>query len=79
MINVLKIPTLFSCVGPESFSEGVQLGLRFFFLVDEEREDSNTTINGPSSARHLNGVLLAGRLWPNMECWLGIAKNPIFL
>ena len=21
--------------------------------------------------RHLNGVLLAGRRWPNNECWLG--------
>ena len=32
------------------------------FVVDEGREDPNITING---------VLLAGRWWPNIECWLG--------
>ena len=25
----------------------------------------------PPAKRHLNGVLLAGRWWPNIECWLG--------
>ena len=28
------------------------------------------TIIGPPAKRHLNGVSLAGRRWPNMECWL---------
>ena len=28
-------------------------------------------INGPSAKRHLNGVSLAGRWWPNIECWIG--------
>ena len=38
-------------------SEGVRL--RQLFLVDEAREDPNTNIGGPSSARH--GVFLACR------------------
>ena len=28
-------------------------------------------IIGPPAHRHLNGVALAGRWWPNSECWLG--------
>ena len=39
-----------------------------FYLVDERRENPNATMSGPSSA--LNGVSLAGRWWPNIECWL---------
>ena len=44
------------CAGPESFLEGVQLGVRFFFffffffLVEKGREDPNTIISGTSSA-----------------------------
>ena len=38
------------------------------FLVDEGIEDPNTAINGPLS---LNGVSLAGRRWPNIECCFG--------
>ena len=30
--------------------------LVFFFLVDEGREDLNTTIRGPSSARERNAI-----------------------
>ena len=30
-----------------------------FFLVDEGREDSNTTINGPSSTRQRNAIKMA--------------------
>ena len=26
---------------------------------------------GPPAKRHLNGVSLVGRWWPNIECWLG--------
>ena len=37
----------------------------FFFLVDEGREDPNTTKSGPfidpPAKRHANGVSLAGR------------------
>ena len=25
----------------------------------------------PPAKRHFNGVSLAGRRWPNIECWLG--------
>ena len=45
-----------------------------FFLFDEERKDPNTTISrpfGPPAKRHLNGISLAGRRWPNIECWIG--------
>ena len=28
-------------------------------------------IIGPLAKRHLNGVSLAGRSWPKIECWLG--------
>ena len=28
-------------------------------------------IIGPPAERHLNGVSLACRYWPNIECWLG--------
>ena len=31
----------------------------FVFLVDEGREDSNTTISGPSSARQRNAIKIA--------------------
>ena len=27
--------------------------------------------HGPPAKRHLNGVSLAGQLWPNIECWFG--------
>ena len=26
---------------------------------------------GPSAKDYLNGVSVAGRQWPNIECWLG--------
>ena len=45
-----------------------------FFLVDERRKDPNTTkraIIGPPAKRHLNGVSLVGRWWPNIECCFG--------
>ena len=72
-------------------SEGVQIGQ--LFLVDEGWEDRNTTptwvIIEPPAKRHLYGVSLAGRWWPNIECWHGsfvifrgsgpvLLSNPIF-
>ena len=39
----------------------------FFFLVDEWREDSNTTLSGPSSARQRNAILMAFR-WRANDC-----------
>ena len=58
-----------SCADPESFVRGGPNLIPFFFLV-EGIEDPNTAINGPVK-RHWNGVSLAGRWWPNFECWLG--------
>ena len=63
------------------------------FLVDKGREDPNTTISGPSSARQWNAIKwrsLACWWLPNIECWLGsfvifsgsgpnIAKKPYIL
>ena len=41
-----------------------------FFLVDEGREDKRAFIGTPPK-RHLIGASLAGRVWPNIEYWLG--------
>ena len=49
----------------------------------------NWAIIGPTVKRLRNGVSLAGRWWPNIECWLGsfvvfrgsgpvLQRNPIF-
>ena len=46
------------------------------FLLDERRNDPNTTISGTiiglPAKRHLNGVSLACRRWLNIECWLRV-------
>ena len=50
-----------------------QRGSKFdkVFLVDKGIEDPNILqIIRPPAKRLLNGVLLAGRWWPNIECWL---------
>ena len=68
-----------SCADPESFVRGGPNLITFylffcFFLVDEGIGDPDFTINGPSSTRQrnaINGVSLAGRQRPNIECWLG--------
>ena len=41
------------CVDPESYVRG---GPTLTFLVDEGREDQNTTIGGPSSDRQRNAI-----------------------
>ena len=56
-------------------SQGVQLW-KCFFIYIQGREDPNKyhykrAIIDPPAKRHLNGVLLAGRWWPNIECWIG--------
>ena len=43
--------------------------LTFFFWWGE-RGSKKRAIIGPPAKRHLNGVSLAGRWWPNMKCWL---------
>ena len=70
--------------------EGVQLWQRFFFLMRGKRIQKKRAIIGPPAKRHLNGVSLAGRWWPNMEFWLCsfvifrgstpvLIRNPLFL
>ena len=44
-----------SCADPESFVRGCPT-LTTFLLVDGAREDPNTNINGPSSARQRNAI-----------------------
>ena len=61
----------------------------FYFLVYEGREDS-AGHHRPPVKRHLNGVWLACRCWPNSEFWLAsfgvfqgirtsMLRNPIFV
>ena len=52
--------TLTSCADPESFVRGGPTRTRVF-LVDEGREDPNTTISGPSSAHQRNAIKMAFR------------------
>ena len=60
-------------------SEGGPTLTTFFFivicLVYEGREDPNANIRGAiiglPAQRHLNGVSLACRWWPNIKFWLG--------
>ena len=82
-------------------SEGVQLWQRFFFLfssfllfLSRWREGGSKyhykrAIIGLPAKRHLNGVSLACRWWPNIKCWLGsfkifrgsgpvLLRNPIY-
>ena len=53
-----------ACEDPGSFVRGGPTLTTFFFIL---REDPNTT---PPAKRHLNGVSLAYRGWPYIECWL---------
>ena len=45
-----------SCADAESFFSGGPTLTTFIFLVDEGREDPNTTISGPSSTRQQNAI-----------------------
>ena len=69
-----------SCADPESCQRGSNFDIFLFviFLDDEGCEDqkyhkftTKKAIIGPPAKCHLNGVLLAGGYWPNIECWLG--------
>ena len=44
------------CADPESFVRGGPTFTTFFFKLMRGREDPNTTINGPSSARQRNAI-----------------------
>ena len=54
-------------------SERVQPLTKIFF--DEGRKRIQLTLKvaiiGTPTKRYLNDVSLAGRRWPNIECWLG--------
>ena len=57
------------------FQSGSNFFLFFFFSFSWLGERGykyhyKRAIIGPPAKRHLNGVSLAGRLWPNTECWL---------
>ena len=59
------------------FSEGAQFWLRLFLFLfslwgqrGSKYHFKRVTIGLPAK-RHLNGVSLVGRWWPNIECWLG--------
>ena len=53
-----------TCSDPESFVRGGPNLIMFFSLIRGQR------IPIPPAKRHLNSVSLAGRRWPNIECWL---------
>ena len=48
-----------ACADPEFCQRASNFD--YFFLVDEGREDPNTTISGPSLARQRNAILMAFR------------------
>ena len=62
-------------VVPERFDRrGLALTTLFFFVCFGEGKKDPNIKSGPSSTSQrnaLNGVSLAGRRWPNIECWLG--------
>ena len=64
-----------SICGSRKFCQRGSKSDKGFFLVDEGRENPNTTKSGPSldppAKQHLNGVSLAALCWPNIGCWLG--------
>ena len=65
-------------------SEGVQLWQVFLGGEGGSKCPYKQAIIGPPARRILNGVLLADRWWPNIECWLGsfgifIGSGPILL
>ena len=45
-----------TCADPESFDRGGPTLMGFFFLLDEGREDPNTTLSGPSWTHQLNAI-----------------------
>ena len=66
--------TSFPCADPESFFRGGPTLTTYFFCWWWERWSKyqyKRAIIGPAEERHLNGVSLAGRWWPNIESLLG--------
>ena len=58
-------------------SEGVQLCNTDNILGREKgsKYHEKQANIGPPEKRHLNGVMLACRLWPTIECWLHSFEN----
>ena len=56
---------------------GSELWQRFFssFLRERIQITQKAGHHRPASETHLNGVSLACRWWPNVECWLGNFEN----
>ena len=80
------------CQGRSNFDEFFFVFFCFITWWGEEgsKYHFKRAINGPPAKRHLNGVSLAGRWWPNIECWIVsffilrgsgpvLLRNPIFL
>ena len=79
--NVSQMKEHVSCADPESVVRGVRLWKSFFFffffflggggglkgIEDPNQYHYKRAIIDPPAKRHLNGVLLAGRWWPNIE------------
>ena len=65
-----------TCAAPESFARGGPTLTTFFSFMGEEfsKYHYKRAIFGPPAKRHLNGDLLACRLWPKIESWLGSFK-----
>ena len=72
-----KQVTYYTCADPESFVRGGPNLITFFCFFFSWWGDRGSkyrykwAIIGPPAKRHLNGVSLAGRWWPNIECWVG--------
>ena len=59
-----------SSADPESFVRGGPNLITFLLADRRSKYRYKWAIIGPTAERHLNGVSLAGRWWPNIECWL---------
>ena len=58
-----------ACTDQKSFARGgPTLTFLFFFFLGRHYK---WAIISPPAKRHFNGILLARRSWPNIECWLG--------
>ena len=74
-VQLSSVATFFVCMrGSRKFCQrGSNSDNVYFFLMREERIKIalKEGHHRPAGERHLNGVSLAGRRWPNIECWLG--------
>ena len=57
------------CGSKKAYQKGLTL---ITYLVDEGREDPNTTMSQPSMPYQQNAIqMLLDQCWPNNKCWLG--------